>query len=248
MMRQIQSKKIQTTTQNSHQLFMAKCLVEQKLEQIQRSTKISITRNHDDGSVLFRVVKTKEIAAIVKGSKLYVFAKPLKDFKVGLPLDTEVVSLNDITKTDEVMRCTKCKSWTNDADVAKCPCGGYLQKKKRFHVRGEITESLDAEYIEIQSALKDIKISARMDYYKPRQKPYIVTGITPSMAGMSSVIPENKPRIVTRVSVHGATWLEKFGESRLIENAVIRKIDGFSIPPDDYDVQASLRAHMMESN
>jgi len=183
MMRQIQSKKIQIL-QNSQQLFLAKCLVEQQLEQTQRNTQISLKGNHD-GSVLFRVAKTKEIAAFAIHSKLYVFAKPLPDFK-GLPLDTKVVSLNDIVKTNGVMRCTKCKSWVNTADVTKCPCGGYLQARKRFHVRGETTESLDAEYLEIQSALKDIRISAKMEH-TPRAKPYIPTGITASMAGMSSV-------------------------------------------------------------
>ena len=242
MMRQIQSKKIQIP-QNSQQLFLAKCLVEQQLEQTQKnSTQISLKGNSYDGSVLFRVVKTKEIAAFARDSKLYVFAKPLKDFK-GLPLDTKVVSLNNIVKTDGVMRCAKCKSWVNDADVIKCPCGGYLQKRKRFHVRGETTESLDAGYLEIQAALEDIRISAKMDC-KPRCKTYTPTGITYSMAGMSSVIPETKPRMVTCVSEQGAMWLEKFGESRLCENVIIRKIDGFNIPPNDSDVQASLRAHL----
>lgn len=79
-------------------------------------------------------------------------------------------------------------------------------------------------------------------------EPPIATGITPSMAGMSSVISENKPRIVTRISVHGAMWLEKFGESRLIENAVIRKIDGFNIPPNDSDVQVSLRENLKRNH
>jgi len=143
---------------------LAKCLVEQQLEQIQKSTQISLKGNQDDGSVLFRVVKTKEIAAFAKDSKLYVFAKPLKDFN-GLPLDTKVVSLNNLVKTDGVMRCAKCKSWVTDADVARCPCGGYLQKRKRFHVRGETTDSLDAEYLEIQSALEDIRTSARMSIH-----------------------------------------------------------------------------------
>jgi len=241
MMRQILSKKIQIP-QNSQKLFVAKCFVEQQLEQIQKNTRISIKGNPDDGSVFFRVVKTKEIAAFAKDGKLYVFAKPLPEFK-GLPLDTTMVPLSNIVKTDGVMKCTKCKSWMKHADITKCPCGGYLQKRKRFHVRGEITESLDAEYLEIQSALKDIKISAKMDC-KPRQKSYVTTGITPSMAGISSVIPDTKPRMVTCVSEQGVTWLEKWGKPQLIDNVIIQKIDGFKIPPNDSDVQASLRAHL----
>lgn len=242
-MRQILSKKIQIP-QNNQKLFVAKCFVEQQLEQIQKNTRISLKGNPDDGSVFFRVVKTKEIAAFAKDGKLYVFAKPLPDFK-GLPLDTTMVPLNNIVKTDGVMRCTKCKSWIKHADVVKCPCGGYLQKRKRLHVRGEITDSLDVQYLEIQSALEDIKVSAKMDC-KPRAKSYTPTGITPSMAGISSVIPETKPRMVTCVSEQGVTWLERFGESRLCENAIIRKIDGFKIPTNDSGVQASLRAHLQK--
>ena len=190
MMRQIQSKKIQKSQQNnnnSQRLFLAKCLVEQQLEQIQKSgsTQISLKRNSDDGSVLFRVQKTKEIAAYAIDSKLYVFAKLLQEFR-GLPLDAKIVSLSSIVKTDGVMMCRKCKSWANRANVAKCPCGGYFKKRPRFHARDETTQSLDAEYLEVQMALEDSRVSRKIDS-KPRQKFPTPTGIiTSSMAGMSS--------------------------------------------------------------
>jgi len=185
-MTKIQSKKIQIP-QNSEKLFLAKCFIEQQLEQIQKSsTQISLKGNTDDGSVLFRVVKTKEIAAVAINGNLYIFAKPVTSFK-GLPLDCTMTPLNRIEKIDGVMRCVKCKKWVTDADVSQCPCGGYLKARKRFQVVGQITESLDAEYLEIQAALEDITISAQMDR-RPRTKIPVSTGIiTSSMAGMSSV-------------------------------------------------------------
>lgn len=195
MMRQIQSKKIQIP-QNSQQLFLAKCFIEQRIGNL-----VVIRGNPSDGSSVFKIKHTQEIAAVTKNNNLYVFSKPLKDFK-GLPLDTKVVSLSKLVKTDGVMRCTKCKSWVKHADVTRCPCGGHFRKKKRFHVLGETTESIDAEYLEIQSALKDIKISAKMNC-KPRQKTYVPTGITPPIAGMSSIETNTTPYVgfLTTVAV-----------------------------------------------
>ena len=244
MMREISSKKIQIP-QNSQKLFLAKCFVEQKLEKVMKRAQISL-KGKLDGTVFFRIVKTKEIAAIAKDSKVYVFAKPVKEFK-ALPLDTVVVSLHDIVKTDGVMRCVKCKSWMQDAAVSKCPCGGYLQKRKRFHLRDEITESLDAEYLEIQTALDDIRVSARIDR-RPRMKKSIPIGMSKtSVAEKSSVTATEKTQMFTRVSTEGATWLEPFGMSPLGQNVIIRKIDGFNISPNDEDVQASLRANLIDS-
>lgn len=149
------------------------------------NTNTSIKRDGD--SVFFRVVGTKEIAAIAKHKKLYVFAKPLKEFR-ALPLDTQVVLLSSIETTSGVMRCVKCKTWVIDSNVRKCPCKGYLVPRKRFHVRGETTESLDAEYLEVQTALEDIRVSSRMERSKTGSKIPVVTGIlTSKMAGMSSV-------------------------------------------------------------
>ena len=244
MMRQITSKKIQIP-QNSQNLFLAKCFVEQKLEAQMKKVTISLKGN-PDGTVFFKIVQTKEIAAIAKDSKVYVFANPVKDFK-ALPLDTTLVSLCDIVKTDGVMRCRKCKSWMQDAAVSKCPCGGYLQKRKRFHLRDETTEALDAEYLEIQTALNDIRTSAKIDC-RPTSKQYIPTGmISTSVAGKASTETNTEPRMLTRVSAQGAEWLEEFGMSPLGQNVVIRKIDGFNIPPNDEAIQVSLRANLIAS-
>jgi len=241
MSRQIQSKKIQTP-QNSEKLFLAKCFVEQQLEQIQKSsTQISLKGNTDDGSVLFRVVKTKEIAAVAIDGNLYVFAKPLTNFK-GLPLDAKMVQLSSIRKTDGVMRCAKCKSWVNDADVAKCPCGGYLQKRKRFHPKDEVTESLDGEYLEIQFALEDARISARMDS-KPRHKVPTATGvITSSMAGMSSVetITTICTGFLTTVSVKSADGKKILDEDEKYSFFEKMGVDVKSIQSDEIQEYAKM--------
>lgn len=243
MMRQTTSTKIQTTKINQ-ELFLAKCFVEQRLEQSMKHATISLKENQD--CTVFKIVQTKMIAAIAKDSTLYVFAKPLKEFK-AFPLDTFAVSLNHIIKSDGTMRCSKCKSWMQDAAVSRCPCGGYLQKRKRFHLKDETTESLDAEYLEIQSALKDIKTSARIDC-RPNVKKYIPSGIiTPKMAGMSSVSEDYSPKMISRVSESGATWLEAFGVSPLGNNVTIRKINGFNIPTNDENIQSSLRTGLMNS-
>ena len=197
MSQQIQSKKIPTSTSiknvqnsnNNQQLFLAKCLVEQQLEQTTRNTQLSI--KSIDGVTQFRT-RAKKIAAISQNGNLYIFAKPVVSFK-GLPLDCTMVPLHRIEKTDGVMRCVKCKSWVSNADVSYCPCGGYLKERKRFQVVGQVTEPLDESYIEVQAALEDIRVSSRMDR-RPRVKIHIATGIiTSSMAGKFSVeLPSTK--------------------------------------------------------
>ena len=168
---------------------MAKCLVEQQLESQIRNTQISI--RYVDGVTQFKT-RAKKIAAISQKGNLYVFAKLVESFK-GLPLDCTVIPLNRIEKIDGVMRCVKCTKWVTDADVSQCPCGGYLKERKRFQVMGQVTESLDESYLEIQAALEDMRISARIDN-RPRVKIHIATGIiTRSMAGKSSIeLPSTK--------------------------------------------------------
>ena len=198
MMTKIQSTKIQSTStsiknvqnsNNSQKLFLAKCLVEQQLEQTTRNTQLSI--KSVDGVTQFKT-RTKMIAAVAQNGNLYVFAKPAVEFK-GLPLDSTMIPLNRIEKIDGVMCCVKCRKWVTRENISQCPCGGYLKERKRFQVMGQVTESLDAEYLEIQAALEDMKISARMDR-RPRVKIPVVTGIiTSSMAGKFSVeLPSTK--------------------------------------------------------
>ena len=199
MSQQIQSKKIQSTStsiknvqnknvqNNSQKLFLAKCLVEQQLEQTTRNTQLSIKMN--DETVLFKT-RAKKIAAVSQNGNLYIFAKPVESFK-GLPLDSTMIPLNRIEKIDGVMRCVKCREWVTKENISQCPCGGYLKARKRFQMMGQVTESLDTEYLEVQAALEDMRISARIDC-RPKVKIPVVTGIiTPKMAGMSSVSPDD---------------------------------------------------------
>lgn len=180
--RNVQNKNVQTQY-NIEQLFLAKCLVEQQLEQTTRNTQLSI--KSVDGITQFKT-RTKMIAAVAQNGNLYVFAKPAVEFK-GLPLDSTMIPLNRIEKIDGVMCCVKCRKWVTRENISQCPCGGYLKARKRFQVIGQVTESLDAEYLEIQAAQEDIRVSSRMDR-RPRVKIYTPTGIiTSSMAGMSSV-------------------------------------------------------------
>ena len=189
--KQIQNRNVQNrNVQNSNdcqQLFLAKCLVEQQLESHSRNTQLSI--KSVNGITQFKTL-AKKIAAVTSNGNLYVFAKPVVSFK-GLPLDSTMIPLHRIEKIDGVMRCVKCREWVTRENITQCPCGGYLKARKRFQVMGQVTESLDDEYLEVQAALEDMQISARIDR-TPRVKIPIPTGIiTPKMAGMSSVSSEN---------------------------------------------------------
>ena len=240
-MKQKQQDKIQTKDQK---LFLAKCFIEQSLEHKIRKPRISF--DILDESVQFKLVQTKEIAAVAKGTKMYVFARPVKSF-IGMPLDAKMVSLKDIIVTENAMRCTKCKSWMQKENIKKCPCGGYLQYRKRFNLREETTTSLDAEFVEIQTAIEDARESAKTESM-PRQKTYQSNGITHSMAGLCSVSIE-EPKMYSRVSDHGATWLESFGVSALCDVMTLKKIDGFAIPSESQQlVREQLCKRLLVSN
>ena len=180
MTRQTTNKKSNSTKNcSSDPLFLAKCLVEQHLEQVCRGRiQVSYRReidskNNNNGkpappSVYFRAVRTKMIAAVATDTNLYVFAKPIKKFR-NLPLDIQTIKLDSIVKSDGVCCCVKCKRWVTRATTNVCPCGGFLKKRKRFHAQDTVTEPMDELHIEIQMVLKDIRISNAMSN-KPRRK------------------------------------------------------------------------------
>ena len=82
-----------------------------------------------------------------------------------------------------------------------------------------------------------------------RAKRHIPTGMTHRLAGISSTTSEDKPKMVT----HEYLQLEQCGlrnlaTSPLGQNVIIRKINGFSISPNDENVQASLRTSLDDSS
>jgi hypothetical protein len=229
MMRQNTSKKIQQSA------ILAKNYLEQRLE-----TQGNMGRVKYDAQQNVQFKTEHGYIAVLKGNTLQMFAKPIKKCSDSLPVDLESVDIGSI-KTSAATYCKKCKEWKMQACVTKCTCGGYLVSRKRFST--EKVKSWDEEFLETQFARKDIANAKRIDrILSHRPKKYVPTGITYSMAGMSSVCAKNAKKY-SRVSAHGATWLESFGVSPLFQNVVIRKIDGFVIPPNE-DIQVCLRARL----
>ena len=238
MMRQNTSKKIQNNTQK---LLLAKNYLEQELESQGYRGHVRYDRTNK-ALVQFRI--KEGTIAVLQDGKLNVFQMPVKKFQNAMPLEFQTVEMNSI-KTENATCCKKCNSWKQKADITRCICGGYLVNRNRFCT--DTVESWDAEYLEIEFARKDIREASKIEKNNPKRARYIPTGITHKLAGMSSVSEDVKSKMVTRVSTTGVMWLEEFGVSPLVQNVIIRKINGFNIPPNNENIQASLRTSLKDS-
>jgi len=239
MMRSNTSKKIQNNTQK---LLLAKNYLEQELESQGYRGHVKYDRTNKS-LIQFRV--KEGTIAVLKEGKISIFEIPVKKFRSSaMPLEFQTIDMDSI-QIQKATCCKKCHSWKQQADITKCSCGGYLVSRKRFCT--STIESWDAEYLEIEFARKDIREASKIERTKPKKARYIPTGMTHRLAGVSSVSENAKPQMIRRVSETGAEWLEEFGTSPLVQNVIIRKINGFSIPPNDENIQASLRTSLSDS-
>ena len=239
MMRSNTSKKIQNNTQK---LLLAKNYLEQELESQGYRGHVKYDRTNKS-LIQFRV--KEGTIAVLKEGKISIFEIPVKKFRSSaMPLEFQTIDMDSI-QIQKATCCKKCHSWKQQADITKCSCGGYLVSRKRFCT--STIESWDAEYLEIEFARKDIREASKIERTKPKKARYIPTGMTHRLAGVSSVSENAKPQMIRRVSETGAEWLEEFGTSPLVQNVIIRKINGFSIPPNDENIQASLRTSLKDS-
>ena len=238
MMRQNTSKKIQNNTQK---LLLAKNYLEQELESQGYRGHVK----YDQANKALVQFRIKEgTIAVLQDGKLNVFQMPVKKWKGAMPLEIESIQIDSI-KTKKATCCKKCNSWKQQANITRCICGGYLVNRKRF-CTGTV-ESWDAEYLEVEFARKDIREASKIEKNNPKRARYIPTGMTHRLAGVSSVLEDVKSKMVTRVSTTGVEWLEEFGTSPLGQNVIIRKINGFNIPPNNENIQASLRTSLKDS-
>ena len=186
MMRKTQSKKIQNTGTSvknvqSQKLLLAKNYLEQELEtqgyrghvRYDRTNKALIQYRVKEGTV-----------AVLQDGKLCVFEMPMKKFKGALPLEVQSVDVDSI-QIQKATCCKRCHSWKQPADITRCVCGGYLVPRKRFSVG--IVPSWNAEFLEVEFAKKDIRAAKMTERSLKRPKGYHSIGITPKLAGMSSV-------------------------------------------------------------
>ena len=126
----------------------------------------------------------------IRDGTICVWDTPIKKFNGSKPLKFESVDADSI-KIQQATCCKRCHTWKKPAPISRCQCGGYLVPRKRFHTKD--TESWDAEFLEIQTALKDARISRKIDSKPRRKKQYIPTGIT--TARRSSVDIKEEPKL-----------------------------------------------------
>ena len=167
---------------NGQKLLLAKNYLEQKLESQGYRGRVKYDSTNK-GQVQFQTVQGT--IAVLREGQLCIFEIPVKKFRGSLPVEFESVKMDSIN-TEQATCCKKCHIWKKQADISRCVCGGYLVPRKRFST-GTI-ESWDVEYLEIQFARKDIRNAVKTERkmaHKPKQ--YVSSGITPKIAGKSSV-------------------------------------------------------------
>jgi len=191
-MRQTICKKIQNNTsesvirktnsqRKSQKLLLVKNYLEQKLET--RGYRGHVKYVHSKELVQYKI--KEGVIAVMKNNTLDIFEMPVKKFHGAMPLKFESVDIDSI-KTQKATCCKRCHTWKQQANITRCSCGGYLIPRKRFHT--ESIESWDESFLEIQFAKADIRAALKTEkILSRRKKRYTPTGITPKLAGISSV-------------------------------------------------------------
>jgi len=183
-MRQETSKKIRIAT---GKLYAVAQYLKQELE-TQYGYRGKVVHDATNPNLIHFKIKEGTIAMIRENGILCVFDMPMHLSKTGMPIEFKTIPLEQI-KSRKATHCKKCKKWRESINVTRCPCGGYIKPKTRFYIDESQIESWDDEFLEIQFAIADMLETQKIEWTQSRNKAkkYVPTGITPKLAGISSV-------------------------------------------------------------